>query len=198
MIASRHAAALAALIALGAPASAQENPLARQPERPAAAEPAPPSMSEPRSDRGVEIQTLLEQFAASSGKKLLIDPRVRARVSAAPAIETPTYPELLSILRMHGYMAVEIEGRLNIIPDANARHMPTRLLQRDDRSIPDDEWVTRVLEVPGGQAPQLVPILRPMMPQAAHLAATMDGKLVIVDTYANVRRITEIVNTLAP
>jgi general secretion pathway protein D len=83
------------------------------------------------------------------------------------------------------------------MPDAFARQLPTRLLQRDDRSVPDDEWVTRVIAVPGGNATQLVPILRPMLPQAAHLAASADGKLIVVDTYANVRRLTELVRLLA-
>jgi hypothetical protein len=39
------------------------------------------------------------------------------------------------------------------------------------------------------------------MPQSAHLAAVVDGqdqssKLIVTDTYANVRRITELVQTL--
>ena len=86
------------------------------------------------------------------------------------------------------------------MPDANARQEPTRLLQRDDRSVPDDEVVTRVITLPGNNAAQLVPILRPMMPQYAHLAAfatdEANSKLIVTDTYANVRRITELVQTL--
>jgi general secretion pathway protein D len=80
--------------------------------------------------------------------------------------------------------------------------MPTRLLQRDDPSVPDDEYVTRILTVQN--AGSLVPILRPLMPQSAHLAAAMppdggngEGKLILFDTYANVRRMTEIVNALS-
>ena len=106
------------------------------------------------------------------------------------------------MLRIHGFAAFEVGGRVNIIPDANARFMPSRVLQRDDPSVPDDEYVTRVIKV--SNAAQLVPVLRPLMPASAHLAATTppdgeesEGQLILFDTYANVRRMTEIINTLS-
>jgi general secretion pathway protein D len=67
----------------------------------------------------------------------------------------------------------------------------------DDASIAADEWVTRVLTTTNVEAAQLVPILRPLLPQSAHLAAhATTNQLIVVDRYANVRRITEIVRTL--
>jgi general secretion pathway protein D len=212
------ASMLAALVVIGAPAHAQDRPAQGRAQAPSPAPAPAPAAEAPifppalstavaesvrrREERSIDIEELLAQVSASTGKEFLVDPRVRARVFGVPEIENPTYADLLSILRMHGYMAVEIQGRVNILPDANARHMPVRLLQRDDESVPDDEWVTRIITVPN--APQLVPILRPLMPQPAHLAATFQeengqpvSKLVLVDTYANVRRMTEIINTLS-
>jgi type II secretory pathway component GspD/PulD (secretin) len=150
-----------------------------------------------RYKTGSDLHELVAQVAASTGKEFLLDPRVRARVYSVPPLRNPTYPELLSVLRLNGYVAVEIGDKVNIMPDANARALPTRLLQRDDASVPDDEIVTRVITVPN--AGYLVPILRPMMPQHAHLAAggsPDQNKLIVTDTYANVRRITELVQTL--
>jgi general secretion pathway protein D len=151
-----------------------------------------------RYESGIDLHTLVAEVAESTGKEFLIDPRVRARVYSVPRIEDPTYSDLLSVLRLNGYIAVEIGGKVNVVPDANARQMPTRLLQRDDNSVPDDEVVTRVITVPN--AAMFVPILRPMMPQHAHLAAwalpDQSNKLIVTDTYANVRRITELVQTL--
>lgn len=44
---------------------------------------------------------------------------------------------------------------------------------------------------------QTVPILQPLLPQYAHLAALPEqNRLLIVDCYANVRRLTELLNTL--
>ena len=209
------AAVLAAAVMIGAPALGQDRPAPNRPPSPATA-PAPAAEATPavppapslvvaesnlRRTQSIDIEELIAKVAASTGKEFLVDPRVRARVFAVPQIGTPTYAELLSILRMHGYMAAEIGGRVNVVPDANARFMPGRLLQRDDPSVPDDEYVTRIITVPN--AAQLVPVLRPLMPQSAHLAATMPpdggaegGKIILFDTYANVRRMTEIINTL--
>lgn len=161
--------------------------------------PTPEALAEAgqrRDEAGTDLATLIERVAASTGKQFLIDPRVRARAYNVPPIEDPTYDTLLSILRIHGYMAIEVGGRINVLPTAIARSMPVRLLQQDDPNVPDDEWVTRIVTVRNGNAAQLVPILRPLMPQAAHMAATADGKLVLVDTYANVRRITEVIDAL--
>jgi general secretion pathway protein D len=205
------AALVAAALTIGSVAPAQERPAA---SRPAQAAPAPeaapvaPAATQParpesalRQEHSVDIEELFARVAASTGKEFLVDPRVRARVFAVPDIGTPTYAELLSILRMHGFAAAEIGGRVNVVPDANARFMPARLLQRDDPSVPDDEYVMRVIAVPN--AAMLVPVLRPLMPQSAHLAAMMppdggteDGKLILVDYYANVRKMTELINTL--
>lgn len=153
-----------------------------------------------RYESGIDLHELVAEVAESTGKEFLIDPRVRARVYSVPKIDNPTYPILLSVLRLNGYIAVEIGGKVNILPDATARSMPTRLVQRDDSSVPDDEVITRVITVPGNNAAQLVPILRPLLPQSAHLAALVEGdennKLIVVDTYANVRRLTELVRTL--
>ena len=94
-------------------------------------------------------------------------------------------------------MAVEIQGRVNIVPEALARQMPVRLVQRDDPDVADDEVVSRVIQMNNMNAAQAVPILRALLPQYAHLAALPDqNKLLIVDRYANVRRLTEILNAL--
>ena len=75
-------------------------------------------------------------------------------------------------------------------------------------SIPADEWVSRVITTTKAETSSMVPILRPLLPQAAHLSAmcgicepgaqkcTNCRQLMVVDRYANVQRITEIVRML--
>jgi general secretion pathway protein D len=107
-----------------------------------------------------------------------------------------TYPVLLSILRANGLAAVEIEGRVNIVPASEIRTYPLPTVQSDDASVAADEWVTRVVTTTNVEAAQLVPILRPLLPAWAHLAALPSSQLVIIDRYANVKRITELVRSL--
>lgn len=170
------------------------------PDDPAQPEPqqaAAPDASAP--DRNVDLVELVEQVAATSDRDFVIHMRSNRSVYVGgTGLEDPSYPELLAILRNNDLVAVEIEGLVNIFPSDFGRTASTPIVQEDDPSIPDNALVARVISVPAQRsAAQLVPILRPLMPREAHLAAAGDqNKLIIVDRYANVRRITELVNAL--
>jgi type II secretory pathway component GspD/PulD (secretin) len=54
-----------------------------------------------------------------------------------------------------------------------------------------------VLKTVNVDTAQLVPILRPLLSQAAHLAAHLDtNQLIVEDRYENVQRITALVRSL--
>ncbi len=146
---------------------------------------------------GNDLVDLVRQVAANSGMEFIIDPRVNASVDYAgdTLTENITYPILLAILRVHGYVAVEIGGVVSIVLDANARTMPTRILQRDDPSVSDHEVVSRVISL-SADAAGLMPILRPIVPQYGHLAA-FGNNVIVVDRYDHVRRITELAQSLS-
>lgn len=145
----------------------------------------------------VELAPVLQRVTRVSNKRFLVDGRVGPRIYLAGVDENDvTYPVLLSILRANGLAAFESEGRVNIIPDADIRfHAP--IVTSDDADIPADEFVTRVVTVNNVGAAFLIPILRPLLPQSAHLAAMMDSnRIVIMDRYGNVKRITDIIRSL--
>lgn len=158
----------------------------------------PPMPIGPRPDLPmVELAPLLQRVERASGKQFLVDPRLGARLYLGGVDpDDVTYPVLLAIFRLNGFAAFESEGRVNIIPDANVRfHAP--LVQTDDASIPADLYVTRVLTTANVAAANLVPILRPMMSQAAHLAAHADSnQLILEDRYENIQRITAVIRAL--
>jgi hypothetical protein len=161
---------------------------------------APPPPAGPRIDPDlptVELAPLLERVERASGKRFLVDGRLGPQIYLGGVEPNDvTYPVLLAILRANGFAAFESEGYVNITPDANIRfHAP--LVQADDASIPADLYVTRVLTATNIQVVMLVPILRPLLPQSAHLAAHADSnRLVVLDRYENVQRITAIVRSL--
>ncbi len=67
----------------------------------------------------------------------------------------------------------------------------------DRVSSTSDEIVTQVIQVRNVSAGQLVPILRPMMPQSAHLAAYPSANMLIIsDRAANVSRIVRIIQRI--
>lgn len=169
----------------------------------AAAETAPESPETSRLSASggyttVELAQLLDDVGRKSNKQFLVDARVPARVVVGTVdLKRVTYPLLLSILRNNGYAAVPGQGVVSVVPAAGMRTYASPIVNKDDGSIADDEWVTRIIPVKQADPVQLVPILRPLLPQEAHLAAMAPSRsLLIVDRYGNVKRITAIVQEL--
>jgi general secretion pathway protein D len=146
---------------------------------------------------GTPLVQLIESVSKKTGKNFILDPRVAGNAMLIGIDPSKvTYADLLTILQVNGYAAVESGGLVRIIPDAIGRSAPSPLIDGDDKH-PDAEIVTRVIRVKSIASPQLVPILRSLLPQSAHLAAfPCTNELLIVDTYANVRRIEGIVATM--
>jgi general secretion pathway protein D len=146
---------------------------------------------------GIAVTQLIAAVSKSTGKKFLIDPRVRAEVAlAGTAPSAVSYVDLITILHLHGFAVVEGNGAILVIPDAMVRTAAVPLLSERETK-PDAEVVTDTIRLKNSPAMRLVPILRPMVPQFGHLVADLcSNSLVIVDTYANVRRLEAIVQRL--
>ena len=146
----------------------------------------------------VKLEDLLEAVGNKSGKTFLVDAQVPATVVVGqPRIRDITYPVFLKVLRNNALAAVSGADTTTIVPVARIRQYPLPLLFEDDAAIDAEEWVTRVVRLEHAAATQLVPILRPLLPQQGHLAAHVDANaLMIVDRYANVRRIAQMAMAL--
>src|SRR5580704_3892632 len=149
--------------------------------------------------KDADITQIAEAVAAFTGKNFIIDPRVRAQVtmlSATPMTPAQFYEAFLSILQVYGFIAVPAGNVVKILPDANARSIPGTDLP-DHINSSSDEIVTQVLDVKNVSAPQLVPILRPMVPQYGHLVAVPSGNILIITDHAsNVARLIRIIRRI--
>jgi general secretion pathway protein D len=149
--------------------------------------------------KDADLGQVIEAVSQVTGKSFIVDPRVNARVtmlSTAPMNAAAFYEAFLAILQVHGYIAVPSGDVIKILPDLNTRQVPSNDLP-DRVSSSSDEIVTQVMQVRNVSAGQLVPILRPMMPQSAHLAAYPSANMLIIsDRAANVNRIMRIVQRI--
>ncbi len=149
--------------------------------------------------KDADITQIAEAVSAATGKNFIIDPRVRAQVtmlSSTPMSPAAFYEAFLSILQVYGFIAVPSGDVVKILPDANARQMPGNDLP-DRVSSTSDEIVTQVVDVRNVSAAALVPILRPMVPQYAHLAAYPAGNILIIsDRASNVNRMIRIIRRI--
>lgn len=150
------------------------------------------------SCQSLEIGELIARFAKRTGRQFIIDPRVRGTVSLAGIDpDKVDWEQLLAILNVH-YFAAVAQGRWTlVVPDANARQLPTPVYTDRNFKAAPDEIVTLILPVKNICAAQTVPILRPLMPQMAHMAAFVETNTLIINDHAvNVKRIAAFVDAL--
>ena len=149
--------------------------------------------------KDADIRQIIEAVSEVTGRNFIIDPRVKAQVtmlSSSPMSPDAFYEAFLSILEVHGYVAVPSGDLTKILPDANARQVPAMDLP-SGRVGAGDELVTQVIQVQNVGAAQLVPILRPLIPQYGHLAAhPASNMLIISDRAANVDRMMRIIRRI--
>jgi type II secretory pathway component GspD/PulD (secretin) len=145
----------------------------------------------------VPLSSLIATVAKKTGKKFVLDPRVRAPVTLiGEQPSSVTYDELLTILDTYGFVAVQTGGYVLVVPDAYTREEQLPLVSGNEK-LPDNQAVTAVIHVRSLAAALLVPILRPLVPQWGHFAAEVcSNDLVIVERFANVRRMETIIRAM--
>ena len=142
--------------------------------------------------QNADLRSLINTVSKRTGRNFIVDPRVNAKVtviSSTPVKDKELYDIFEQVLAVHGYAAVPAGDVTKIVPAVAAKQ----------EAIPVDsgsggDVVTRVVAVQNINAAQLVPILRPLLPQQAHLAAYQPtNRLLITDTAANIDRLVKII-----
>ncbi len=148
--------------------------------------------------KDAELQTVIATVAEFTGRNFIIDPRVKGKVtviSSKPMNANEVYQTFLSILEVHNFSAVPVDGVIKIVPSVNAKQLGGSEMFK--RGAKGDEFVTRVIDVQNVSAAQLVPILRPLVPQHGHMAAYASTNVLIVsDSAANVDRLMSIIQRI--
>ena len=147
--------------------------------------------------KDADIRALISTVSKFTGKNFIIDPRVKAKVTVISANTlTPeaVYEVFLSVLQVHGYAAVPTGSVIKIVPEVNAKQGPLPLAS-SKQVYPQDELVTKIIQLDHVPASQLVPILRPLVPQQGHLAAyNPTNTLIITDHAGNIQRLMRIIS----
>jgi general secretion pathway protein D len=138
--------------------------------------------------READIRVVADQVQQVIGRPIIIDPRVRAQVtvlSNAPMSPDAFYKLFQSALEVHGFVALDSGSAIEIVPDANARFGE------------GDDYVSQAIVLQNIGAAQLVPILRPLLPQSAHLAAhPASNALIVADRPQNIDRMMKLIRRM--
>ena len=144
--------------------------------------------------KGADIREFIDQVAQISGQTFVVDPRVKGQVSVvsnSPLTLTEVYQLFLSVMATHGFSVITQGDQARIVPNAEAKADADA-----GRSAPD-RLETRLIQVQHGSATELIPLIRPLVPQYGHLAAiTTANAIIISDRTANIERIEDLLRQL--
>ncbi|MFT6220718.1 MAG: general secretion pathway protein D [Candidatus Endobugula sp.] len=142
-----------------------------------------------------DIQEVIKFVADITGKTVIIDPRVKGKVkviSANALSEKEIYDLFLSVLETQGFTAIDVGNIVRVIPRKDARTSAVPVVNQPNFGT--DAYITQVIQLYNVSASKVLPVLRPLAPQHAHLAAYEPSNAIIVsDTVANIARLTEII-----
>lgn len=146
--------------------------------------------------KDAEIDAFISQIADITGKSFIVDPRVKGRVtviSKASMDDAAVYQLFLSVLNVHGFVAVETtDGAIKVIPNATSKQEGTRSGLRKG-----DSFITEVIQLKSATVAEVVPVLRPLVPQYGHLAGVQSSNaLILSDHAANIERLKAIIESI--
>ncbi|MBU6952187.1 type II secretion system secretin GspD [Hahella sp. HN01] len=148
--------------------------------------------------KDADIRAFITQIADITGYSFVVDPRVKGKVtvvSNAAMGRDEVYEMFLSVLNVHGFAAIPSEGIIKIVQQNEAKQ--TAENTSIFKTVPQEQLVTRVIQVKNANALELVPILRPMVAKYGHLAGVAAANaLIISDHVNNIARIERIVSEL--
>lgn len=138
--------------------------------------------------RNADIRAVITEVSRVTGKNFLIDPRVQGKisiVSSTPLSDKALYQVFLSMLQVSGYAAIPSGKVIKIIPNIDAKTQspdPLSLIQNPPRG---DDMMVQVIPVHYVPSEQLVPVLRPLMPQWSSVSAYGPSNMLILSGRAN-------------
>ena len=149
--------------------------------------------------KDTDIQEFIKFVADVTGSTIVIDPSVKGKVkviSSKPVSKAELYDLFLSILDVHGYTAVRSGEVIRVIPNKDARSAPVPV-DKGPSQRNNDEYVTQVVRLENVSAAKLIPVLRPLVPQQAHMAAyAPSNSIIISDIRSNINRIMDIIDRM--
>lgn len=143
-----------------------------------------------------DILSVINEVSQETGRNFVVDPRVSGKItliSSKPIHKEDSYQVFLSILELLGYSAIPSGKVTKIVPNMESGEMATRVA---DNASPGrgDEVVVRVISLRNISASQLIPVLRPLLPQWSNVSAYTPGNvLILLGRAANLQRIMDII-----
>lgn len=167
----------------------------------------PPAFKEPEKKnesriwnlQEADILSVINEVSLETGKNFIVDPRVNGKitlVASKPIKPKDVYDVFLSVLSSLGYSAIPSGDVIKIVPNMESTEYATRVASRLAPGH-GDEIVVRVIPLENVSANQLIPVIRPLLPQWSNVSAYTPGNvLILVGRAANLQRILNIISNV--
>ncbi|MBO9482382.1 type II secretion system secretin GspD [Salinisphaera sp. G21_0] len=152
------------------------------------------------NQQNADIREFITQVAKITGETFVIDPRIKGGntvtvISSKPLSRDEVYDVFLEVLSANGYTVIpKADGHIiNVVPTATAKTSSPG----DTQKPIDGVMTTRVVDLHSVSAVEVIPIIRPLIAQYGHAAASASSNAVIISDLAdNVERITKLIREL--
>lgn len=161
----------------------------------------PPNFMQPKSTKRLwnlqdaDILSVINEVSQETGKNFVVDPRVNGKVtlvSSKPLKRGEVYQVFLSVLGMLGYSAIPSGNVIKIVPNIESGEQATAVI--GNHGPKGEEVVVRIIPLENVSATQLIPVLRPLLPQWSNVSAYVPGNVIILlGRAANLDRIYTII-----
>ena len=141
----------------------------------------------------VDIKKVTQDIANFSKKTIILDPRVKGKVtifSNSSLSSDEVWDVYLRTIQVNGFSALNDENFVRIVPENEAT--------RDQNSGESGgEFITRIIELKNRSSVELLPLIKPIAGRQANVSSIASiNSLLVVDRKSNVERITEVVQSL--
>ena len=144
--------------------------------------------------RDADIRAFSADIAKISNKTIILDPRVKGNVTVISDQDLDpleAYAVFLSVLRLHGYSAIENNRVVKVMPESGARQ------DASFNSTSLDSLTTEVIRLLQANAKSIAPLLKPLVNKQGHIAAyEPTNSIIIADYVGNVARIKKVLADL--
>ena len=148
--------------------------------------------------RDADLTAFINEVADITGKNFAVDPRVRGNVtviSNKPLNKAEVYDLFLGVLNVNGVVAIPSGNTIKLVPDSNVKSSGVPFDSKHRAT--GDQIVTRVIWLENTNPNDLIPAIRPLMPQFAHLSAVAGtNALIVSDRASNIYQLETIIRNL--
>lgn len=142
----------------------------------------------------VDIKKVTQDIAQFSKKTIILDPRVKGKVSIysnASLDKEQVWNVFLRTIQVNGYSAISDNGFVRIVPENEATRDLNFAL--DDRA----DYITEIITLKNRGTDEVLPMIKPITGRQAHLSSIPSiNSILIVDRSSNVERIKNLLQDL--